>query len=62
MKQLPFLRLINSVYLDFLSLRGGEEVIEALRILLENDKGKKALDELKQMWKFFMIMVNQEKE
>ena len=36
--------------MDFLSLRGGEEVIEAGLDLLENEKGKKRLAELKQLW------------
>ena len=42
--------MINSVFWIFFHLRGGEEVIEAASRLLENDKGKKALAELKQLW------------
>lgn len=36
--------------LDFLKLRGGEEVIEIAYGLLENGTGKKALAELEQLW------------
>ncbi|MBN8201623.1 ATP phosphoribosyltransferase regulatory subunit [Bacillus sp. NTK034] len=36
--------------LDFLKLRGGEEVIEIAYGLLENGTGKKALSELEQLW------------
>ncbi|MEK3857083.1 ATP phosphoribosyltransferase regulatory subunit [Cytobacillus sp. FSL H8-0458] len=36
--------------LDFLKLRGGEEVIEIAYGLLENGTGKKALTELEQLW------------
>lgn len=36
--------------LDFLKLRGGEEVIEVAYGLLENGTGKKALAELEQLW------------
>ncbi|MDM5228472.1 ATP phosphoribosyltransferase regulatory subunit [Cytobacillus sp. NJ13] len=36
--------------LDFLKLRGGEEVIEIAYSLLENGTGKKALAELEQLW------------
>lgn len=36
--------------LDFLNLRGGEEVIETAFGLLENDKGKQAVQELRQLW------------
>ena len=49
-KQLTYPRLISSVYWIFLALRGGEEVIESAFDLIENDKGKKALAELKQLW------------
>ncbi|MCS0656017.1 ATP phosphoribosyltransferase regulatory subunit [Cytobacillus firmus] len=36
--------------LDFLKLRGGEEVIEIAYGILENGTGKKALAELEQLW------------
>ncbi|MDZ5474134.1 ATP phosphoribosyltransferase regulatory subunit [Bacillus sp. 31A1R] len=36
--------------LDFLKLRGGEEVIEFAFEITENEPGKKALHELKQLW------------
>ena len=36
--------------IDFLSLRGGEEVIDSAYRLLENDKGIEALQEMKQLW------------
>jgi ATP phosphoribosyltransferase regulatory subunit len=49
-KQLTLSSIDKQRLLDFLCLRGGEEVIESASRLLENDKGKKALVELKQLW------------
>lgn len=49
-KQLTLSSIDKQRLLDFLSLRGSEEIIEAASHLLENDKGKKALEELKQLW------------
>ncbi|KAA9018008.1 ATP phosphoribosyltransferase regulatory subunit [Niallia endozanthoxylica] len=49
-KQLPLSSIDKQRLLDFLSLRGGEEVIEAANALLENGKGRNALDNLKQLW------------
>jgi ATP phosphoribosyltransferase regulatory subunit len=49
-KRLTLSSIDKQRLIDFLSLRGGEEVIEAASHLLENDKGKKALVELKQLW------------
>lgn len=49
-KQLPLSSIDKQRLLDFLRLRGGEEVIEAAAALLENDKGKSALKDLKQLW------------
>jgi ATP phosphoribosyltransferase regulatory subunit len=36
--------------LDFLKLRGGEEVIDFALSLIENEKGKEAILQLKQLW------------
>lgn len=36
--------------LDFLKLRGGEEVIERALCLIENEKGREAIQKLKQLW------------
>lgn len=36
--------------LDFLKLRGGEEVIDLALSLIENEKGKEAILQLKQLW------------
>ncbi|WP_338449383.1 ATP phosphoribosyltransferase regulatory subunit [Niallia oryzisoli] len=49
-KQLPLSSIDKQRLLDFLNLRGGEEVIEAANALLENGKGRTDLDNLKQLW------------
>lgn len=36
--------------LDFLKLRGGEEVMEQALCLIENEKGREAIQKLKQLW------------
>lgn len=45
--------------LDFLKLRGGEEIIEMAYSLLENDLGKESVRELQQLWE---MMVDYELE
>ncbi len=49
-KQLTLSSIDKQRLLDFLKLRGGEEVIDCALKLLENGKGKTALLELKQLW------------
>jgi len=49
-KQLPLSSIDKQRLLDFLSLRGGEEIIERAFTLLENDKGRRSLEDLKQLW------------
>ncbi|MCQ6275700.1 ATP phosphoribosyltransferase regulatory subunit [Bacillus sp. V3B] len=49
-RELPLSSIDKQRLIDFLSLRGGEEVLESALRLLENDKGKSALVELKQLW------------
>ncbi|WP_428911026.1 ATP phosphoribosyltransferase regulatory subunit [Niallia sp. Krafla_26] len=49
-KQLPLSSIDKQRLIDFLSLRGGEEVIESASRLLENNKGIEALQDLKQLW------------
>lgn len=49
-KQLTLSSIDKQRLLDFLKLRGGEEVIDSALDLLENGKGKHALMELKQLW------------
>lgn len=49
-KQLTLSSIDKQRLLDFLKLRGGEEVIDSALQLLENGKGKNALLELKQLW------------
>lgn len=49
-RQLPLSSIDKQRLIDFLNLRGGEEVIESALRLLENDKGRNGLLELKQLW------------
>ncbi|WP_338471820.1 ATP phosphoribosyltransferase regulatory subunit [Niallia sp. XMNu-256] len=49
-KQLPLSSIDKQRLIDFLSLRGGEEVIEAAINLLENNKGIEAIQDLKALW------------
>ena len=48
-KGLPLSSIDKQRLIDFLSLRGGEEVIDSAYRLLENDKGIEALQEIKQL-------------
>jgi ATP phosphoribosyltransferase regulatory subunit len=48
-RQLPLSSIDKQRLIDFLNLRGGEEVVESALRLLENDKGRNALLELKQL-------------
>ncbi|RSD25128.1 ATP phosphoribosyltransferase regulatory subunit [Mesobacillus subterraneus] len=49
-KSLPLSSIDSQRLLAFLELRGGPEVIGKASELVENGKGKDALDELKQLW------------
>lgn len=47
--------------LDFLKLRGGVEVIDCALALIENEKGKAAIQELKQLWEIVVDYGEEEK-
>jgi ATP phosphoribosyltransferase regulatory subunit len=47
--------------IDFLKLRGGQEVFQAALDLLENEKGREAIIELKQLWDTMMDYGEEEK-
>lgn len=47
--------------IDFLQLRGGAEVIDLAKSLIENDKGNEAIEELVQLWNIVVDYGEQEK-
>jgi ATP phosphoribosyltransferase regulatory subunit len=49
-KSLPLSSIDKQRLYDFLQLRGGEEVIEAALGLIENEQGRAAIQQLKQLW------------
>lgn len=49
-KNLPLSSIDKQRLLDFLKLRGGEEVIELASSLIENEKGQEAVSQLRKLW------------
>jgi ATP phosphoribosyltransferase regulatory subunit len=49
-KNLPLSSIDKQRLLDFLKLRGGEEVIELASGLIENEKGQEAVNQLRKLW------------
>lgn len=60
-KKLPLSSIDKQRLLDFLNLRGGEEVPDKAAALIENGQGKQDIDQLRKLWEILTDYGEQEK-